>query len=149
VITVEQYLMGRTQGMTETLWSNARNTVLRTNWLRGHYLLDHPDAPAWVVRSGRRTPEGNAKIAGAAPQSNHLQCNALDIGDTSRRLARWAFANLHILADLDLYMEDPRCTPTWLHIQTVPPLSRNRVFIPSADWARRLSGQALTLGSIR
>lgn len=141
--------MGRLEGMTEELWANARNMVLKANWLRGHYLIDHPDAREWVVSSGRRTPDVNARIRGAAPRSNHLTCNALDISDIDRSIARWMFANLHHLAELDLWMEDPRCTPTWAHIQTVPPLSRNRVFIPSADWAKRLAGQTLTLGSIR
>jgi hypothetical protein len=149
MITMEQYLMGRADGMTEVLWSNARNTVMMINWLEAQYRIDHPDAPAWLLSSGRRTPEINAGIPGAAVRSNHLTCNAADIVDRSRALCRWAFANLHHLADRDLYMEDPRCTPTWMHVQVVPPLSRNRVFIPNADWAQRLGGKPLTLGSIR
>lgn len=149
MITVDQYLMGRTDGMTEALWSNARNMVLRANRLYAHYQLDNPTAPVWRVSSGRRTPEINASIPGAAPQSNHLQCNALDIVDRDRAISRWVAANLHDLADLDLWLEDPRCTPTWVHIQQVPPRSGNRVFIPSADWARRLQGRPLTPGAIR
>lgn len=144
MMTVEQYLMGRLEGMTETLWANARNMVLRANWLRGFYLIDCPEAAEWEVRSGRRTPEINAGTPGAAVGSNHLTCNALDIADNDRRLARWLVANLHVLVDIELWMEDPRCTPTWVHIQTVPPVSGNRVFIPSADWARRLAGRPLT-----
>lgn len=144
MLTVEQYLMGRTAGMTAQLWRNAEDMTLRANWLRGHYLIDHPDAPEWVVRSGRRTPAINASTVGAAPDSHHLRCNALDISDSGRRLARWMVANLHVLADIELWMEDPRCTPTWVHIQRVPPGSGNRVFIPSADWARRLGGRPLT-----
>jgi hypothetical protein len=35
-----------------------------------------------------------------------------------------------VLRDLGLWMEHPDKTPTWLHIQTVPPGSGNRVFWP-------------------
>ena len=29
-------------------------------------------------------------------------------------------------------MEDPQWTPTWVHLQIVPPGSRRRVYIPSS-----------------
>ena len=30
-------------------------------------------------------------------------------------------------------MEDPRWTPTWLHVQTIPPKSGRVVFIPNSS----------------
>lgn len=150
MITIDQYLMSRLEGMTDELSGNAVKTVLKLNMLEAHYRIDYPQADPWLVSSGRRTPAANARIQGAAPNSLHLTCEACDIRDTPNRArARWCFANQHLLADLDLWMEDPRCTPTWVHLQTRAPRSGLRIFIPDANWAARLDGAPLTLGSIR
>ena len=70
-----------------------------------------------------------------------------------KAFARWCVANLHLLADLDLYMEDPRCTigqwTSWVHLQIFAPRSGQRVFIPTADWAARLKGDPLTPEDIK
>jgi hypothetical protein len=59
---------------------------------------------------------------------------AVDICDVvpERTLARWCLRNLVFLAEVGLWMEDPRWTPGWVHLQSVPPRSGGRVFIPSA-----------------
>ena len=36
------------------------------------------------------------------------------------------------LQEIGLWMEDPQWTPTWVHLQIVPPGSRRRVYIPSS-----------------
>jgi hypothetical protein len=63
-----------------------------------------------------------------APNSKHKTGNALDLYDpdgdikellTEERLTRHG-----------LYMESPRHTPTWAHLQRIPPASGKRVFIP-------------------
>jgi hypothetical protein len=35
------------------------------------------------------------------------------------------------LALVGLWLEDPRWCPDWVHLQTRPPLSARRVFVPS------------------
>jgi len=46
---------------------------------------------------------------------------------------RWCLKHLDVLETLGLWMEDPQWTPTWLHVQTIPPRSGHRVYIPSAS----------------
>lgn len=81
-----------------------------------------------LVTSGYRTPEHNAKIGGA-PKSNHMQCLAIDISDPDGKLkSRLAENDCHLLRRFGLYMEDPKDTPTWCHLQIVPPASGRRIF---------------------
>lgn len=82
-----------------------------------------------VVSSGWRPPSVNAATPGAAPKSNHVECKALDFADHDRELCAFLTANDGaVLKELDLYMEDPKDTPTWAHIQTCPPKSGRRIF---------------------
>lgn len=82
-----------------------------------------------------------------APRSKHKLGLAVDLYDPYRELAKWAVNNLPTLAEIGLWIEDPRWTPTWLHIQSVPPgnppVESRRVFIPdsSAPKAAALPGQ--------
>jgi hypothetical protein len=45
---------------------------------------------------------------------------------------RWCLRNLNEMETIGLWMENARWTPTWVHLQTVPPLSGHRVYVPSA-----------------
>ena len=78
-------------------------------------------------------------LAGSAANSLHMSGQAVDIADDDGVLRKWCADHLGDLTDIGLYMEDPRTTPTWLHVQTKPPASGHVVFIPNADWARRLA----------
>lgn len=69
------------------------------------------------ITSGYRPVEYNKKIGGA-PNSAHLFCQAVDIADSSRKLADYITKNPGILEECDLYMEDPAATPTWIHLQS-------------------------------
>lgn len=149
MITVDDYMMGRTAGLTQAMHSNAGRIVVRANVVVARYQEDCPDAPRVFVRSGRRYPEGNAAVGGAQ-NSTHLTCEGIDLADamawrsTRRPLARWLLAHLDVLEELDLYMEDPRCTggdSPWVHLQTRR--TSMRVFIPNVDWARRLAKDVL------
>lgn len=64
--------------------------------------------------------------------SQHLQGNAVDLLDKNGDLHAFVLspAGLQCLEELDLYCEDPRFTPGWLHCQTVPPKSGKRFFKP-------------------
>lgn len=155
MLAVGDYLQDDFSGLTAPLLGNAETTVHRANLLTSYYYHDNPQARRLSLASGRRTPERNAQIPGAAVQSLHLTCEAIDLGEPKapRPFARWCVANLHLLADIGLWMEDPRCTvgntTSWVHLQTRAPGSGARVFIPSAAWARRLMGDLLDLGDIK
>lgn len=155
MLTTGEYIGDDWRGMTPELIYNAENLVNRVNLLESYYFHENRDAPRLLLASGRRLPEVNARTPGASPNSWHVQCAAIDRGEARsvRPFARWCVANLHLLADLDLYMEDPRCTigqwTSWVHLQIFPPKSGVRVFIPTADWAARLKGDPLSPGDIK
>lgn len=71
------------------------------------------------ISSGYRTPEAN-KAAGGAPKSSHLEGKAVDFADSKRKFADWCMANLPELQKHGLYMENPKKTPTWVHLQSRP-----------------------------
>lgn len=82
------------------------------------------------VRSGYRPPEINALTPNAAKSSNHMFCRAADLEDPDGLIGTWCLANLDLLEHFELWLEDPRFTPTWVHLQSVPPKSNSRVFQP-------------------
>lgn len=154
ILTVGEYLDDDFSGLTDITLSNAETTVHRHSLLLAYYYHDHPQARRIGYSSGRRTPEQNAATPGAAPASLHMTCEAGDLGEPreDRPFARWCVANLHFLADIGLWMEDPRCTvgkwTSWVHLQTRAPKSGMRVFIPDAKWAERLQGRPLSMEQI-
>lgn len=62
--------------------------------------------------------------------SKHLSAQAIDIFDPKGDLQKLIVQNITLIAEIGLWMEDFKFTPTWVHFQTVPPLSGNRFFIP-------------------
>lgn len=78
-----------------------------------------------------------------APASKHRTGHAVDVFDPHRKLAAWCIAHLERLTECGLAMEDPRWTPTWLHLQDLLPGSGKHVFIPSSEppLAKALPGQ--------
>lgn len=106
--------------------ANAAVTVSRTNELKLLYGIKED-----VVASGWRPAEVNNATCNAAKTSTHITGQALDTKDPQRKFAKWCLANLQELEEIGLWMEDPRWTPTWVHLQTVPPKSGKRVYIPS------------------
>lgn len=84
------------------------------------------------VTSGYRPAEMNARVKWAATHSNHITCRAADLEDDNGQLAKWCLANQDLLQHFELWMEDPRYTVGWVHLQTVAPHSGNRIFIPYA-----------------
>lgn len=132
MITLEAYWKGRDSThageLTDEIRANAERTVARCNELlerAGRSTVDE-------VNSGWRPKGINDDTANAAKGSRHLTAEAIDIPDSDRSLAEWCVDNLDVLAEIGLWIEDPRWTPTWVHLQIVPPRSGRRVFIPSA-----------------
>lgn len=141
-ITMDQYLMGREvrfkKDLTNEILANARDLLTRVNAILALAAKEniapkevgHPPSP---VASGWRPPTVNASTANAAIGSKHLSGRAIDLhDDVGRNLARFCLRNLATLEELGLWMEDPRWTPTWVHLQSVAPGSGNRVYVPSS-----------------
>lgn len=131
MITLQSYFKGRDiqnrEELTDDIRANAQITVERVNDL----LTRAGRSDLHAINSGWRPQGVNDATANAAKGSKHLSAEAADLPDTDRSLCEWCVDNLDVLADIGLWMEDPRWTPTWLHVQTVPPKSGKRVFIPS------------------
>lgn len=87
-----------------------------------------------IVNSGVRSQEDQDKLikqgATKAKKSNHLTGLAVDIRDTDGKLWEWCNANIPLLENLGLYLEDRLATPTWVHFQLVAPKSGKRIFKP-------------------
>lgn len=85
------------------------------------------------VASGWRPTAINDATSNAAAKSKHITGEAIDLRDNGNRdLARWCLRNIDALEEIGLWMEDPQWTPTWVHLQIVPPGSRRRVYCPSS-----------------
>lgn len=72
----------------------------------------------------------NSKVG--ADNSKHKDGRGIDIYDPRRQFASWCLAHPKELEKRGIHMEDPRWTPTWVHLQDVPPGSGKLVYIPSA-----------------
>lgn len=83
-----------------------------------------------TVTSGLRSLELQMKVNPSAPKSHHLMGEAADILDQGGVLKEWVKANLALIEEIGLWMEDFAHTPNWVHFQIVPPRSGNRFFIP-------------------
>lgn len=128
MITLEDYLMGRDQAhpdaYTDDVRLNAEELLSRVN-----KLLLELGAIKVKVSSGWR-PEAINNTVGGAKKSNHITGSAIDIYDPMKMLARSILRNKELLETLDLYMEEPGSTPGWVHLQSVPPKSGKRIFLP-------------------
>lgn len=138
VITIAQYFMGRELRFPArcdaTIIRNAAETVLRTNQLK--QVAAERDGfvfPADEVASGWRPTEINDRTCNAAHSSPHITAQALDTHDPVRAFARWCLKNIAEMERFCLWMEDPRWTPDWVHLQIYAPKSGHRVFIPSVN----------------
>jgi hypothetical protein len=85
-----------------------------------------------IISSGLRDP-GSNRAAGGAIKSTHLTGEAIDIVDRDGKVWQYVLENLHFAQQIGLWFEDKRWTPTWVHIQTVPPKSLKRIYIPNTN----------------
>ncbi|MGQ0750928.1 MAG: D-Ala-D-Ala carboxypeptidase family metallohydrolase [Betaproteobacteria bacterium] len=136
MLDLDIFFNGRDQAfaheLTDEIRANAAETIARTNALLQRSGFGH----ICTVNSGWRPPLVNASVTNASPTSHHLTGRAVDLPDRDRTLAAWCVAHLEVLAEIGLWLEDPRWTydsagDHWVHLQTVPPRSGNRVFMPS------------------
>jgi len=106
------------------------NDLLEVAAAGGCDLPENPDTGSQVSGQGHggfRTQD--CKVG--AKDSQHRNGRAVDVYDPHRQLASWCLAHPQELEKRGLHMEDPRWTPTWVHLQDVPPGSGKLVYIPS------------------
>lgn len=129
MITKSELLKGRDKAYpkayTKEISDNLDRLLVVMNQVRAAY------GKPMTVSSGWRPPEVNEDTSNAAKASNHLKGLACDIADPKGDVMRWVLANLDLMQQLGLYLEDFRWTPTWVHFQIVPPGSGKRIYIPS------------------
>lgn len=126
MITSAGYWKGR-----DVLFASQLTTEIRGNAAQAialvNQLLTRSGFTALDASSGWRPASVNSAAGGAA-KSKHLSGQAIDVRDVDKLFQNWCMANLDVLEELGLWMEHPRDTPTWCHLQTVPPRSGRRVF---------------------
>lgn len=83
-----------------------------------------------IVTSGLRSAEDQARVNPSAPKSKHMTGQACDIADSDGSLASWVRANMKLMESIGFWFEDFDHTNGWVHFQSCPPKSGNRVFIP-------------------
>ena len=123
MITEKDYLKGRDkdQPLTDIQKQNMADLLKVINQVRDAW------GKEFFVTSGYRPDKLNA-IIGGAPNSAHCTCQAIDLEDHGD-LKQWVIDN-GILEKYDLYMEDPKSTDTWCHLQRRKTKSGKRIFIP-------------------
>jgi uncharacterized protein YcbK (DUF882 family) len=84
----------------------------------------------FVVNSGYRSPSDQQRINPKAMKSNHLTGSAVDLRDADGTLKELLKNNVDLLEECQLWCEDFKHTPTWVHLQILPPRSGKRFFIP-------------------
>ena len=136
MIELAQYWMGRDRAysgdLTNEIRANAAETVRRANRLVAIYQAATGDMRPRGVNSGWRPAAVNSLTPGAAKKSKHMLGCAIDIADASKTMKIWLMtpAGQQALIECELWMECPDATPTWVHVQIVPPGSNRRVFTP-------------------
>ena len=97
-------------------------------------LLDKVNAlfPDCQLRSGHRTREKTLALIAAGYRAalggNHEKSLAVDVSDPLN--LKDDALNDAILEEAGLWRETPHATPTWCHLQSVPPKSGARTFQP-------------------
>jgi hypothetical protein len=132
----------------EALINNAMELASRLSHLLLEFArIEGTMAKERQVTSGYRPKEVNDDVPNAAANSHHIRCLAADIEDSNGMLAKYCMTRQDLLEQFALWMEDPEYTRTiepgtskklplgqqgWVHLQSVPPKSGHRVFIPYA-----------------
>lgn len=138
MINIGAFYMGRevefAEDLTKEVQKNAIETVARVNRLLSLGGFVNHDQ----VSSGWRPKSVNDRTSNAGKNSRHIYGQAVDVTDTTRSLAAWAYTHQDFLVETGLWMEHPDWTWSrngnhWVHFQTVPPGSGRRVFIPSTQ----------------
>jgi sulfatase maturation enzyme AslB (radical SAM superfamily) len=129
IINLQDYWKGRDykfqSQLTDDIITNAVELLRRVN-----ALLQEMHIVNVSVSSGWRPKEVNDAYNGAK-NSYHIVGQAIDIADHDRRISKEIEERSWLLKKHDLWMEDPRFTPTWVHLDTgMRPERDVRIFKP-------------------
>lgn len=159
--TLEHYFNGKSHPIGHEANANyllaATNLFLHECVALGHYDWEIDlDTDTCISGSKGGTGDGGYRLPDSktgAPSSSHREANGVDVCDTLRKLAAYCVtkAGEAHLARRGLYMEDPRWTPVWCHLQRIAPRSGRRIYIPAMTRALALDlpGQAPLPPSMR
>lgn len=127
MIRVDDYLgqhsAGHVDELTDDILANAQIICDRANQLLDAFGVDR------AIRSGWRPAAVNS-VVGGATHSRHMTGQAIDVDDRDGSLDEWCKTHVSTLEDIGLWLEIDTATPTWTHLQCVPPRSGNRFFQP-------------------
>lgn len=112
--------------LTQEVKDNALDLLTRVNY----FFKDVKYPKQLKVSSGFRPSDVNKKTPGASKKSGHMIGNSIDLEDKERELVLVCMTNVKLLEKHGLYLEDPKFTEGWCHLQRHSPASGNRVFIP-------------------
>jgi hypothetical protein len=147
MIIPADYFMGREARFPDELTDQIRDNVaellgrvnLLLSWAYADNVRPALDAHTGThVASGWRPKAINDATSNAATSSKHLTGEGIDLRDNGTRdLAIWCLAHESDLAEIGLWMERPQWTHNppgqpWVHLQTIPPGSRRRYYVPSS-----------------
>jgi uncharacterized protein YcbK (DUF882 family) len=134
MITINELLSNQAkfEDLDKDIQANLNELFLKVNIVRKEY------GKPMIVTSGLRTKKHHLEIyarKGIYPpkvpmKSNHLFGRAVDFADGDGKLKKWILANIKLMEEIGLYMEDFAATKTWVHFQINPPKSGNRFFKP-------------------
>jgi len=119
--------------LDESVQSNLMELLNRINKIRDAY------GKPMIVTSGLRTIEhhleiykkkGITDVQKIPMRSLHLSGRAVDISDPKRELQKFITANVPLLESVGVWCESFVFTKNWCHLQSVPPLSGRRFFVP-------------------
>lgn len=129
-ITMDELLHGNgpLSKHSQEIQDNLQKLLVIINKIRDAY------GKVMVVTSGLRLA-GN-QPANAAAKSLHLLGLAVDVRDTDGSLMNWVIANLQLMKDLGVYIENFEWTRDpvlgyWVHFGIKAPASKKRIFVPS------------------
>lgn len=87
-------------------------------------------APPMYASSFLRSLADQKRINPKAMGSCHLYGAAVDVSDPDGKFAAWLMIMEEKLVECGLWMENPKKTPGWVHLQMFAPKSFKRVFNP-------------------
>lgn len=124
--------------VTTTIIGNANDLLRKVNEI---YALARADGCELPINPSTGTVISGSRNGGFRPRdttvgsanSTHKDGQGIDTYDPNREFASWCMDHFTELAQRGLHMEDPRWTPTWVHLQSVPPRSGKTVYIPNAS----------------
>jgi hypothetical protein len=134
-ITLRDYFNGKPH--TPEQEANAIDLLQRVNACCAEYVADggvmtiDPDTGTYISGAKGGDNDGGFRLPASTtgkPGSPHRDANGVDVSDQDNKFDEWLTRDT--LVKFGLWREAKQHTPTWAHLQRVPPKSGNRSFNP-------------------